>query len=254
MFTLGNEAKYFDVLRTSEISVRIRPYFENLTISQLQNAVATYHKGKYIIGFPGKDEMMVFDRERAAWTGPWDLDSTVFEVFYDSSNNDHLLFAQANTVNVDEFSDSADDDKGVAISTTLRTRAEDFGDWSIFKKVQNVFTEMRNVSGSITVDVRLENRRGSVETVESFTVTSGFNGLSGWGADLWGNTLWGNTEAVPTNVEANYTIRWVHLNKKGRTMQLIISTSASSSNYELVGIRGDVKPVSTSYSPKSWRV
>lgn len=254
VFTIGNEANYFDVLRSNEISVRIRPYFENLTISQLQNAVATYHKGKYIIGFPGKNEMMVFDRERAAWTGPWNLDSTVFEVFYDSSNNDHLLFAKAGTVNVDEFSDSLDDDKGTAIETTLRTRSEDFGDWSIFKKVQNIFTEMRNVSGTVTVDIRLENRRGSVETVESFNVTSGFNGLSGWGADLWGNTLWGDTGATPTNVEANYTIRWASLNKKGRTMQLIIKTSASDANYELVGIRGDVKPVSSSYSPKSWRV
>ena len=52
----------FDVLRTNEISIRIRDFFDNLTTMQKQQAVAFHHDSKYLIAFPGKDQMMIFDR------------------------------------------------------------------------------------------------------------------------------------------------------------------------------------------------
>lgn len=252
--SLGYETGFsFDVLRSSEISVRIRPYFQNLTVSQMQNAVATYYKGKYIIAFPGRDEMMVFDRERLAWTGPWSLDSTVFETFYDSSSNEHLLFAQEGTVNVDEFSEDLTDDKGTAIATTVRTKSEDFGDWSLFKNIRDVFTMMRNVTGTVMVDVRLETRTGTVVTSKSFNITP-TSGSAGWGADMWADAMWGDSAVVEGGSEAVFTIRWANLNKIGRTMQLTFKTTAKNSNYELLGVRGVVKPLSRGFNPSSWRI
>lgn len=254
IFSLGYESGFnFDVLRTSEISVKIRPYFRNLTISQLKSAVAAYNDNKYIIAFPGRDEMMVFDRERLAWTGPWSIDSTVFETWYDSTDDQQLLFAKEGGVLVDKLDEDLPDDKGVAIPTTLRTRNEDFGDWSLFKNIRDIFVQLRNVTGTVSVSVRIEARNGTVVTQKSFNITS-VAGNTGWGSYLWGGALWGDTSASSGSSEAIFTIRWSRLNKVGRTMQLTFKTTVINADYELVGVRTDAKPLSKGFTPSSWKI
>ena len=254
VYSLGYQSGFaIDILRSNEVSVKIRPYFENLTVSQLENAVATYFDNKYLIAFPGKSEMMVFDRERSSWTGPWTIDSTVFETYYDEMENQRLLIARYQSVIVDELSKTFTSDKGTAIETYLQTRSEDFGDWSLFKNMQHLFTQMRNVSGSVSVDIRIEGRSGIVLTQKNFNITPTV-GNSGWAADGWADALWGDSEEGAGGLEAVFTIRWANLNKIGRTIQFSIRTSDLNSNYELVGIRGDIKPVSRGFTPSSWRV
>lgn len=254
VYSIGFQAQFVgDSLRTNQISLKISPYFENLTVEEMKMAVATYSDGMYIIAFPGKNEMMTFDFDRLAWMGPWTLDSTVFEKFYDETGEQHTLFAPLGGTNVYEFSSSVDDDNGVAISTNLRTKAEDFKDWTLFKNIKNLFTQFRNLSGTVTIDVRVEARNGTIVTTKSFTVTSSFAGVSGWGADLWGDALWGYSNVLPTAQEATYEIAWANLNRIGRTLQLIVRTSDSADNYELVGIKGQILPIGRGYTPLSWR-
>lgn len=255
VFSLGYQANFsFDTLRSNEISIKIRPYFENLTESQLKDAVAIYFKGKYIISFPSRGESMVFDRERLAWTGPWTIDPTVFEVLHDEGDNPNaLLYAQEGSVFVKELTASLTDDDGDPIETILRTRSEDFGSWTLFKNIRNVFTQMRSVTGSVSVDIRIETRTGNVLTQKSFNITP-TSGNSGWGSNLWADALWGDTEVSAGGVEAIYTIRWAKLNKVGRTMQLTIKTTDINSNYELLAIAAEARPVGAGARPSSWKV
>lgn len=254
VYSLGYQSGFaIDILRSSEISIKIRPYFENLTVEQLKGAVATYFDNKYLIGFPGKGEMMVFDRERSSWTGPWSIDSTVFETYYDDQLSQKLLIARYQSVMVDELSKAYTSDKGAMISTSLRTRSEDFGDWSLFKNMQNLYAQLRNVTGTVSVDIRIEGRSGSVLTQKNFNITP-VSGSSGWGADMWADALWGDSEATAGGLEAVFTIRWANLNKIGRTIQFTVQTTDTNSNYELVGLRGDIVPVSRGFTPSNWRV
>jgi len=255
VMSIGYQSGFaFDTLRTNQISIRVQPFFESLTESEMMNAAATYSDGKYIIAFPEKSQMMVLDRERLAWVGPWTIDATVFETFYDANDTEQLLFAPFGSANVRDFSANHQDDSGTPIATNLRTKAEDFKDWSLFKNFKNIFSQMRNVSGTVSVDIRIEVRNGSVVTTKTYTVSSSFAGSTGWGADLWGNTMWGNSEAIPLGVEATTEISWANLNKIGRTLQFIIRTSDSGDNYELVGIKGRIAPLGKGSTPMSWRV
>lgn len=252
--TLGYEAGFaFDVLRSNELSVKVRTFFDGLTVSEKQNAAAAYFDGKYILSFPGVNKTMVFDRERLAWVGPWSFDANVLEVFYDSDNNQLFLAGDDDGVSVDSISPSYTDDKGTAIQTILSTRQEDFGDWSLFKNIKNIFTQFRNITGSVNVDIRLEQRNGSIITAKNFTITPN-TGNSGWGADMWGTALWGSSLVAGGGVDTQQVIRWANLNKAARAMKITIKTTAADANYELLGIRGDAKPIGSGYRPSAWRV
>ena len=251
--TLGYQQGFAqDVLRTNEISVKIRPFFDSLTIAQKQNAVAMYFRKRYLIAFPGLNKTMVFDTERGAWFGPWNLDAQVYEVYYDSDNNEHLLYGNDESVNVDEYSDTFTSDKGTAIQTTLLTRLEDFGSWPDFKNINNVFVQFKNITGSVAINIRIEQRNGSVVSAKSFDVTPS-TGNSGWGADLWGAALWGSSLVGGGGVDTQQTIKWRQLNKLGRTIQMTITTTNANDNYELLGIRGDGKLVGAGVRPSSWK-
>jgi hypothetical protein len=98
----------------------------------------------------------------------------------------------------------------------------------------------------------LEQRNGSVTTAKSFQVTS-VTGNSGWGADQWGKAIWGTSTMAGGGAETQQTIRWNNLNKTARNFQLTLQTTNSNDNYELLGIRGDAKPIGSGNRPSSWR-
>jgi hypothetical protein len=216
-------------------------------------ATATYYDSKYIISFPGKDRSVVYDRERLSWVGPWTFDTKVFHIYYDGSNDEYLLFGGDSDPYVYHMSEDYTTDNGTAITTTLKTRSEDFDDWSIFKVIKTILMNMRNVTGSFSIDIRTQGRDGQTTTAESFDVQV-YSGNAGWGADMWGSALWGDTEEVGGAADINDLVRWMEINKTGRRFQIIIRTSNRGDNYELLGIKVNANPIGTGLKGADWWV
>lgn len=254
VYVLGYEPGInLDVLRTNEISVKIRPFFKNLTIAQLKGAVATYFDSKYIVSIPGKNQTVVYDRERLAWMGPWTYDASAYEVFYDSLDNEHLLLGRDDGPSVDELASSFGDDKGTAIQMIIRTRKEDFGDWTIFKTIKDVYTNWRNVTGSISVDIRVEDVSGNVVAAKSFSVTP-VSGNTGFGEPMFANVLFALSNEEGGAADIGDLVRWVNLNSNGRTVQLVIKTTNVNDNFELLGIRTFARQVGRGLKGTNWKV
>jgi len=252
IYVLGNEPGIIgDILRTNEVSVRIRPFFENLTPAQESNACAAYFNNKYFIGIPGKNQTMVFDRERNAWMGPWTFDANIFDVYYDSNSQPTLIKGNSATPEIENIDDSYRDDRGSSFSTTLRTKREDFGDFSSYKTVRDIFTLWRNVTGSVGVDIRLEQPSGNTLTAESFSITPAA-GNAGWGADQWGNTQWADSEEGGNAQDLSEIIRQTKLRKSARNTQLIVKTSNAGDNYELMSVKGEAHKLGK-FRPLSWK-
>src|SRR5258708_5332384 len=253
LYSLGYQLGYLsDLLRANPLYLKIRPFFDNLTTTQKQNACAAYYLKKYIIAFPGLGQGMTYDVERSAWMGPWTRDANVYEVYTDSNSDQHLLYGDVNDTNVQEYNKTFPDDNGVAIQTILRTRQEDFGDWSLFKNIKNIFVQFRNITGSVAVSIRLEQRSGSTVTAKSFTVTP-VTGNSGWGADIWGTAIWGTSLVGGGGINTQQTIKWRELNMIARIMQITVTTTTSADNYELLGIRGDANIIGGGVRPSQWK-
>jgi len=241
------------VLRTNELSVKIRPFFEAITPTDFDDASANYFDHKYVLSFPGAKKCIVFDRERAAWVGPWTtgFGTNKFIKYVDSGNVERLLGIDAEDNYVSEFSKTLNSDKGTAFRTLLKTRKEDFGDWTIFKTINESFLSFRNVLGSVNINIFLEGRAGEIITAKTFSIVSQ-KGVSGWGTDQWGLTQWGLSKN-DAELSSEELIRQALLYKTARTFQVELISSATRDNYELLGIKTFSTLQGRGSSPSDWR-
>jgi len=256
VYVLGYEPNILNVLRTNELSAKIRPTLDAITIDDKQNASAEYFDYKYLLTFPTSKKTIVYDRERLAWMGPWTkpVGFRGLMRYFDSSSQEKLLGMDADDAYVTDIDEVYDDDKGTAIATNLRTKWEDFKSWAFFKTLKDVFTYFRNVQGNVDVSIRTINQNGITENAESYTITSATQQISGgMGIDMLGSIEVGDTLGDGT-VETNPdVIRWSHLNKNTRAMQVEVTTDGSSDDYELLGIKGRARVKGKGSLPFDWR-
>ena len=255
IFVLGQQPNVAgEQLWTNELSAKIRPFFDSLTQTDLENACAEYFDYKYIMAFPTSKKAIIFDRERGAFMGPW---FTAFginklERITDSSGVERLLAIDSTDSYVSEFSKTLTDDKGIAYSTLLKTKKEDFGDWTLFKTINELYTNFRNVYGSVAVNLYIEERSGSTFTAKSFSISSR-QSTSGWGVDPLGTAEWG-LSTVDADASSEEILRKALLYKTARTMQVEVTTSNKADNYELLRIKAFAVPQGRGSSPSDWIV
>lgn len=259
VFTLGNEANYLaNVLRTNELSAKIRPVFETLSPSQLQQATAVYHDNKYRLSYPSggsqiNNKEVLYDRERLAWMGPNTYPATpaVYEVYYDGSGKENLVWGDTNDNFVTEFSEAYSNDKGEKIQTALLTKKTAFDNPFRFKQIKNVYSNWRNVFGSPFVNLILETRDGAVGSAETFSITASNAGV-GWGFDKWGAVQWGVSSGAGSAEASNDLVRRTRINKVGRTLQVEITTVGNNDKYELLALQLQAQPLGEGIIPSDW--
>lgn len=251
---LGFEPQILNTLRVNELSAKVRPFFENLSASDIENSSAAYFKNLYLLSFPTARKTIVFDRERIAFMGPWTTSFSIKKMLRhtDSSGIERLLALDGNDAFISEFSDSKRDDKGTAFRTIFRSRKEDFKDWTLFKTINEIYFNFRNIFGTATVNIYLEERTGQTVSGANFEITSQ-TGRSGWGTDQWGLFQWGLTtpDAEATSDEL---IRRSLLYKTGRTVQVEIITDANQDSYELLGVKVFAVPMGRGTVPSDWTI
>lgn len=258
VYTLGNEPNFLNVLRTNEVSARVRPLFETLTASQLEQACAIYAGNKYRLAFPATSankntKEVIYDRERTAWMGPNTYPATpgIYEVYYDGSNREILVWGDADDNMVTEFSNAYSNDKGVKIQTILLTKKTAFKNPFRFKQVKNLYTNWRNVAGTPFVNIILETRDGAVGSAQTFSITASNSGV-GWGFDKWGTMKWGNTFGAGSSQGSNDLAKRTRINKVGRTVQVECTTTGNNDKYELLSMQIQAQELGEGIIPSSW--
>lgn len=258
VYTLGNEANYLNVLRTNELSARIRPIFDTLTSSQLEQACAVYQANKYRLSFPATSankntKEIIYDRERLAWMGPNTYPATpaIYEVYYDGGNRENLVWGDADDNMVTEFSSGYSNDKGVKIQTRLLSKKTAFNNAFRFKQVKNLYSNWRNVAGTPFVNIILETRDGAVGSAQSFSIAASGSGV-GWGFDKWGTFKWGNTLGMGSSAGSNDLAKRTRINKVGRTVQIEVTTTGNNDTYELLAFQLQAQELGEGIIPSSW--
>jgi len=256
MYILRYEPQLLTVLNANEISAKIRPFFESLSDADLTSAAGAYLDKKYLLSFPASKKTIMFDRERLSFMGPW---PTPFGVrqwanYVDTGGQERWIAADANDAFITEFSPGLKDDKGAAIATVFKSKKENFGDWTLFKTINEVYMNFRAVSGSVDVNIYIEDRTGQTVTAKSFTIAaSATSGTSGIGTDEFGTIPFGDT-ANDALANTDELPRKAFIYKSSRLFQVEVRTTGLTDSYELLGIKAIAIPQARGNSPSSWTV
>lgn len=239
IYVVGYEPNFLNLIRTNEVSARVRPYLDGLSATDYAHACSMYVNNKYILSFPDRKEMLVYDRERGAFVGIWKLPFGVnrMQKYVDESGSERWVIGRDDTSQILTFEPSLNADDGTAIQKIFKTKKESMGAWSLLKMIKLIYMMFRNVTGQMTVNITLEDRNGTTSTVKTFTVDgAAITGSSGWGSDLWGNIQYGLTSGtIVTSLDE--IPRWTQLYKSGRLLQFEVTTTSANSNFELLNIR-----------------
>jgi hypothetical protein len=256
IYILRYEPQLLNVINANEISAKIKPFFDSLADDDLTAAAGAYIDKKYVLSFPNSKQTICFDRERLAFSGPW---STPYGIaqwarYVDETGVERWVATDSSDCYVSEFSTTLPDDKGTAIQTLFKSKKEDFGDWTLFKTINEVYMNFRAVKGSVDVNIYIEDRSGTTVTARSFSVTgTGSTGTAGLGTDLLGLFKLGVSNNDPSISSFELT-RKAFIYKSSRTFQIEIRTRGRTDGYELLGVKTVAIPQSRGNSPSSWNV
>jgi hypothetical protein len=231
--TVGPEANYFNILRTREVSERIRPFIDSLSDTDSKEVVAGYMDYKYIFSFKTLKQTWIYDYQRGCFMGAWQtpFGITSWYEYIDDDGDFHYLAGCDDGI-VREFSSMFLTDSGTAITKQMTTKKEAFDNWGVLKVIRQMYLLFRNVSGTVSVNVVIENRDGTTSVIAKSFEVAGTSGGTGWGTDLWGSHLWGQSNLAVQQAEPDDTIRWLNLYKTARTIQIEIIQTTAQSNFE----------------------
>lgn len=256
LYVVGYEPNFLNIIRTNEVSARIRPYLQLLSESDYTTACAMYVDNKYVLSFPNRKEMVVYDRERGCFTGVWKLPYGISHMkkYVDGTGTERWVLGSAESNQVYTFERSINSDNGTTIVKTLLTNKEAFNSWSLLKILKLFYILFRNITGEVNVNIIIEDRNGTTSTAKTFTISgAAVSGRTGWGASKWGTVKWGKTKGsiVTTTDELK---RWGTLYKQVSLVQIEISCTAAASNFELLKIKMTASPGQEGSLPASLKV
>jgi hypothetical protein len=256
IYALRYQPQLINVINANEMSAKIKSFFEQLSDTDLTTASAAYIDKKYVLSFKESKKTIIFDRERLSFMGPW---LTPFGIarwakYVDSSGTEHWIAIDSDDQFVTEFGRNYLDDKGSVITTIFKSRKADFGDWTLFKTLNEVFMNFRAVVGTIEVNIYIEDRTGRTVTAKTFSITATTaQGSSGIGVHQLGSLGLGLTEGTAVS-STDEVPRKAFIYKPARYMQIEIRTQNRTDNYELLGVKSVAIPQSRGNNPSSWNV
>lgn len=255
IYILRYEPQLLNILNANEISAKIRPFFDSLSDYDKTHCAGAYIDKKYWLFFPEAKKAVMFDRERLAFMGPmsYAFGTNDFKTLVDDNGNERWYMAASNCNKVIEKSKNFTTDDGAAIVTIFKSRKEDFGSWDTFKILNEIFMNFSSVTGTVQINIYIEDRSGNTTTTKAFTLDgAAAQGTSGLGTDSWGDFIFGLTSGTPTTID-DETITRSTIYKPSRTVQVEIRTNGPTDFYKLLGLSMYATVQPRGNAPSGWR-
>lgn len=257
VFSLGPQANYFGILRTSELSSRIRPYWRSITGSAISSIASYYKDAKVFLSIPRasttNNRIILYDTERDGWIVDWNVGASQFGEYTDSDGVTHLLISQDGDGRLLELSENISGDKGVAFPTSyISPRITMSKDWASFAKIKKAYLRLGDPVGEVNFEVLGTQKNKPYSSLVSKTVTVGSFGY-GMGFDLMGRVQMGSASTAPTSPAQASEIRFVKVNKKLRDIQFRVTSEDINTDFSILGLMADGFLIDTS-PPSDWKL
>lgn len=233
---IGNEANYFNSIRTSLLTQPIQPTIDAIKASEASKSCGVYYNDEYILTIPDSSGTMnttiVYNRIFKGWTKWTNCDTDSFLKFVDSSNNVLLLFLQDDGTKVQEFTLGVYSDDGQPIDSYILSKVFDFGNPDITKYFVDLGLMFRTISGEVDIEIYTEGNvlfGGSVGLAGNPVV-------DGMGLTMLGYTILGEGGGTSGTGEAFADeVRRVVINTNSTSIRFKISNNRNNENFVLLG-------------------
>lgn len=234
IFTIGNEQGFaFDVLRTNELSARVRSIYSTIDPAYISSTAAIYttDESKNLVvfsytpaGSTTNAKALVYDRERLAWYKWSNIQANCWVTFRGTDGVTHYLYGDDASGYVKEIL-SGSTDFGTSIRGYFRVKAEDFKELDRYKKLKDLSVVLRRPSGSVKLNI-IKDGVDTVFTTNIGTVSPTVN----FGHYTFLNFLFKDTFGVGVSSQDENVLRTLrNLNLEGRSFLLEFDNNSASS-------------------------
>lgn len=248
IYTIGNETGFaIDVLRTNELSAKVRSIFQSMETSRRANVAAVYAKTANLnlvvfaytpTGGSYNSRALVYDRERLAWYEWTNIQANCWTPYIETDGSYHVLYGDDNGGYIKEIL-SGSDDFGTALQGKVKLKAESFDSLTLYKKAKDVSVVLRQPTGAVNMSVIVD---GTVTGYQSNIST--VNPSINWGHYLFGAFLLGEsygTGAITTTDDIVLRTK-KNLNLLGKAFQISLNNGSSGSKFVLLEHEQTAKP------------
>lgn len=251
IFTIGNEAGFaFDVLRTNELSARVRSVYQSIDPAYVQNIAAIYtsdaNKNLVIFsytpsGSTTNSKAIVYDRERLGWYKWTNVQANCWTTFRGTDGVTHYLYGDDASGYVKEIL-TGTTDFGSAIHGYFYLNGESFKAINQYKILKDIDVVLRKPSGSISLSV-YQDGVNNVFSTNIGTVSPSIN----FGHYVFKNFLFKTSYGVGVSSADEIVNRTKkNINLEGKTFQLRFDNN-SSANFVLLFAGMTAKPRNPRY-------
>lgn len=253
VFSIGNQAGFaFDVLRTNEISARVRSVYQTIDPAYIQNIAAHYatvaNKNLLVISYTPSgstynSKALVFDVERGGWYKWTNIQANCWTTYTDTSGNMHVLYGDDNSGYTKEIL-TGTDDFGSNISGSFKLKSESFGDIARYKTIKDLSVVLRQPVGSVNLSVIVDGTTTAYQTNAS-TVSPSVN----FGHYIFTEFLFAESSGTGSVTSSNDIVLRTkrNLNIQGKTFQLAMDNGSSGASFTLLDVKMTATPRSDRY-------
>lgn len=259
LYVLGNEPNYFDVLRTNEISSRVRPTLAALSGKNFKTSYASYFNGRYMLFFASggvskNNAVLVYDRERLGFSFWNDGVNGKYPItYYDANGQEYQLYADENDNRITRIDESYTTDKGDAIMWTYKTKESDLGNPFIYKRYKWVNIRLRAVDGNVRTKIWTDST--IIAHTSLLQATQGANIKTIFGSGQFGIAKFGSTIDGGVTKEEDAITRRLPIGRQGvnsiaRSIALEVYGTESTSKAALLDVQVKGRLKSENYYPR----
>ena len=234
---LGNQANYFNSIRTSILSRNIDPIIKAMKPNSFDKSTAVFFENEYIVNIPDAsgnvNVTLTFHNEFKSWSKWTNINADSMIKYIDSNNNQRLVFNTETGTQMYEFTPGIYNDDGVAINSYLLSKVFDFKNPDITKYFVDLGLIFRTISGLIDIEVYTE---GNV--LFGGTASIGGNPVSdGMGMTMLGYTILGEGGGTVNPNTESYTdrVERVVIKTKSTSIRFRLANNRTNENFVVLG-------------------
>lgn len=254
-YVLGNEPNYYNVIRSNELSARVKPIIESLSTSALNKVCSIFSDFRYYTSFAtgsasSSTQTLMYDKRYLAWSSLDYIKANSWAEYIDSTGVKHLYYADDTTNKIYEVVVGSYSAAGSAIDTWWTSKAFDAGQFDIYKRWFDITLFFRQIVGTVTITIYADNNT----LVKQTTISSTNDPTGSLGTVQLGSQILGGTGVAQDGESTNNIPYRIKVNTKSRTLKVKVSNANNNENFVLLGFNITYVPYSHYSFPSALKI